>query len=137
LIGEHDAPVQVNRNSVKLVENARGAGIGGLCGVARSPTNLRTERFDSHRCLCEQTEMEKDSTDQPSQTPQKPHNPAGDETLGSCAHCSAPILPGSGHTAISSGGYLHRACTDAWVRARSEAEEYNRANNPSRGLAVR
>jgi hypothetical protein len=130
LIGEYDAHVKVNRYSVILVENDRGAGIGGFCGVARGQYNARTENFDSHRNMCEQAETKKDSTDQPSETPQKPHNPAGDETLGSCAHCSAPILPGSGHTAISSGGYLHYACTDAWVRAGSDAEECNPANNP-------
>jgi hypothetical protein len=37
--------------------------------------------------------------------------------LGECAHCGDPIDPAGGHTATSSGEYLHNRCVDPWSRS--------------------
>jgi phage/plasmid-associated DNA primase len=37
--------------------------------------------------------------------------------LGTCSYCGAPIDPAGGHTATSSGEYLHNQCVDEWSRA--------------------
>lgn len=120
LIGELDAHAKVNRYRLKLVENDRDVGFAGFCGVSRGPYNARTEELKSHKFLCETANSKNNGADRPSEPPQTPANPATASHRGTadiCAHCSAPILPGSAHTAISSGEYLHYACTDAWVRA--------------------
>ena len=48
-----------------------------------------------------------------------PPSPDG-QARRSCAHFHDEILASGGHTAASSGEYLHNACVDAWIRARSE-----------------
>jgi hypothetical protein len=53
---------------------------------------------------------------QPARTPSRPRRP---EIIGGCAYCLREILAGGGHTATSSGDYLHNACVDAWLKTLS------------------
>ena len=85
--------------------------------VVRGPNNARTEKNTARRTLCEKANLAKNAADRLSEVSQNLADLADIDSAAICAHCSAPILPGSAHAAISSGEYLHYACTDAWATA--------------------